>query len=261
MIYDLLKAYKKYLLTLYRPSTAEGYYKKLCTLFQGQCITATVKRLDIDAALNKLSQIKDKRAFSQYKNAFLHFCEFQAIELPTNTLERINELGKATRKKRRKLGELDYIQVDKKIKFLRNKRLRLSYQVMAATGLRVSELASISSTGYSITDAAINFDFIARGGTSEVITIIKTSYPKLYKDLVLLIKSTSQTQDKDMKIFYSAGYLQKKAKSLGFACHDLRRVFAKLEFKKSRSKATLMKKLRHKSLKATRLYLRSKIKV
>jgi len=81
--------------------------------------------------------------------------------------------------------------------------------------------------------------------------------PKLYQTLKENIINTPH----DTKIFYSANYLQRKAKGLGFTCHDLRRAFNKMEYKKHRSKSAVMKKLRHSNIKTTNIYLRSKVKL
>jgi len=130
MMYDLLRAYKAFLLKSFRPTTAEMFYKKLCILFEGQSISDTVGKLDIDKILNKLGQIKHKNYFSQYKNAFLHFCEFQGINLTNDCIERIKELETATRKKRRQLKSIEYSEMDNMIKRIRDKQLKLSYQTI-----------------------------------------------------------------------------------------------------------------------------------
>jgi len=259
MIYDLLKAYRVYLVEKMQPATAETYYKKLCLLFEGQSISDTVGKLDIDKILEKLGKIKYKSNFSQAKNAFLHFCEFQNIRLSAQTLEHIRELATGARKKYRKLKPILYSEIDKKIKRIRDKRLKLSYQTMIATGLRVAELSDIAPDNCQVTNDGIAFIFTARGGTKAVITVSATEHLKLYQDLQALIENTLESNSK--KLFYSANFLQRKAKALGFACHDLRRAFAKLEHKKYRNKDHVMDKLRHKSIKATNIYLRSKVKI
>ena len=257
MKYDLLSAYRDYLSELYRPSTADTYYKKLCTLFEGQSLIDTAHNLDIDRILDNLSTVKHKNRFSQFKNAFLHFCVFQNIVLSDDTLKAIEQIGKSTKKKHRKLKPVDFTQVDKKIKRIRNKKMKLSYQTIIATGLRISELASISQNNCTITDGEIIFTFVGKGGASEIVTIGAAEYSKLYHGLKELIQSTP----KDKKLFYSANYLQRQAKELGFACHDLRRAFAKLEYKKCRSKTVVRNKLRHSSIKTTNKYLRVLVKI
>jgi len=254
---ELLKAYKDFLLKGYARETASAYTKRLALLLKGQNVLDPVGKLDINMVMKKLEKIKYKNHFSQNKNALLHFCKFQNIQLTYETEKRIKELEQTTKKKRRKLKPVEYPTIDKKIKYIRNKRLKLSYQTMIATGLRVSELASISAEDCTIDDTSITFNFIAKGGNNEVVTLIAVENPKLYENLKIHIDDIST----DKKIFYSNGYLQSKAKELDFKCHDLRRAFAKLEYKKCKSKSAVKEKLRHSNLKTTNIYLRSKVKI
>ena len=257
MIYNLLGDYKDNLLMNgFRPSTVETYHKRLSHLFVGQPIEDTVNRLDFDKILNKLSTIKHKNYFSQSKNAFLHFCEFQNISLSSDTLRSIEKIEQGTRKKYRKLPPINYIEVDRKIKHIRNKKLKLSYQVMLATGLRVSELASITKNDFLVDSDMITLNFVGKGGRKELVTFQKSEYPKLY----LRIKEHVENVSSDKNVFYSAVYLMKNAKGLGFRCHDLRRIFAHLEYKKHKSKVKVKEKLRHTNMKNTNRYLRSKVK-
>ena len=258
MIYNLMSAYKDYLLLrAYRPSTAQTYYKRLCTILDGQSITNTVSQLDIKKVLDKLGTIKHKNYFSQSKNAFLHFCEFQNINLSADVLESIAELEKGTRKKYRKLSSIEYSQVDKKIKHIKNKKLKLCFQVMLATGLRVSELASITRNDCLVEDDAITLNFIGKGGKREVVALQATEhFFKLYQRLKEHIHITPP----DKKVFYSAVYLMNKASELGFKCHDLRRIYAHLEYKKCGAKIKVKEKMRHTNMKNTNRYLRSKVK-
>ena len=257
MLYDLLNEYKRHVVGTHQPATAQTYYKRLCSLFEGQSLFHTIEKLDIDKILGKLGEIKHKNYFSQSKNAFLHFCEFKGIKLSDKVLENIKELEQGTKKKYRKMKVTHYKSVDSKIKHSKNKKLKLSFQVMSATGLRVSELASLISANCTITADEITFSFIGKGGASEAVTLKKTDKPKLYENVKELIENTPPNK----KIFYSAIYLQNKAKEMGFRPHDLRRAYAKLEYKKTGSKTHVRDKLRHSSVKTTNIYLRSKIKI
>jgi len=211
----------------------------------------------MEKVLDKLGEIKHKNYFSQAKNALLRFCEFQGITLSFATMERIRQLEAGTKKKYRKHEVIYYSRMDKKIKHLKNQKLKLSFQVMVATGLRVSELAGITPDDCTIKDAGIAFSFVGKGGNREAATLCAVEYPTLYQRLVEHIESVP----KKKKIFYSVPYLQQKARELGFKCHDLRRVYAKLEYKKHRSKKEVMEKLRHSSPRTTNIYLRSKVKL
>jgi len=283
MMYDLLKLYKVFLMERYSRETSATYAKRLALLFKGQCVKDPVGNMDTDKILERLEQIKYKNHFSQAKNAFLHFCEFQGVNLPHDIKGRIRELEQKTIKKRRKLKGVEYRTVAKRIQYLRNKRLKLSYQVMIATGLRVSELASITLDDCMIDEAGITFCFIGKGGNDEALTLSSLDNARLCEQLkkhINILSSSSvfdkndkndkddkndendktfDKNDKNKKVFYSAVYLQTKARELGFKCHDLRRIFAKLEYKKCGSKEVVMKKLRHTNLKTTNIYLRSKV--
>ena len=257
MKYDLLKKYKDYLEKMYSHETARTYAIRLECLFEGQSLTNIISQLDIPKVISKLSEIKYKNHFSQSKNAFLHFCKFQNIVLDYEHLNTINRLEKHTHKKYRNFQALNFDEVNNKIKHIKNQKLKLSFQTMLATGLRVFELSQITPNQCFVSADEICFYFLAKGGKTEKVTIYKEDDSKLFVNLLELIEKTK----KDNKLFYSAIYLQINAKKLGFKCHDLRRAYAKIEYKKTKSKELVMEKLRHTSIKTTNIYLRSKIKI
>jgi len=267
MLYNLLQEYKSYLLKLEPPrprATAETYYKRLAALLAAQPAQDTARRLDVQMVLDKLSGIKYKNHFSQSKNAFLQFCAFQNIKLSGDTLAKIKELEDTTKKKHRKLKSIEYNHIDSKIKHLKNMKLKLSYQAMMATGLRVSELAGLMPNDCTVfvdenhpAENSITFSFIGKGRKNGTAVIKASDYPELHGRLKELIENTPTGK----KVFYSAIYLQKKATLLGFACHDLRRVFAKLEYQKCRNIAEVSRKLGHSNIRTTSIYLKSRIKL
>lgn len=257
MLYNLLADYRAWLETKHTHATAKAYYARMCTLLKGQPINDTVKRLNTDKILERLAELTHKNEFSQAKSALLHFCEFQNITLLTEVIERIRELETHTRKKYRKLKAVDYITIDNKIKHLKNERLKLSFQALVATGHRVSELAQITPAHCVVTDESLAFRFIAKGGKENTTIVFKSEYPEFYGRLKEWITHTNPQK----KMFYSAGYLQKQAKNMGFTCHDLRRACAKLEYQKSHSKKEVQEKLRHTNTKTTNLYLNSKVSI
>ena len=254
MLYNLLTDYKGYLGEFYRPNTVRIYYDRLCVLLATQNATAPL-RLDIDKVLEALATIKHKNTFSQSKNAFYHFCQFQHITLSETTKRKIKELEKKRHRRYRKSRVIHYKDILNAVHHIKNIKLRLSYQVMIATGLRVFELAQIKVNDCTITTEKMIFQFVGKGGNLETVTINKKDFPKLYKNLTTLIHTTQPHK----KVFYSAIYLQKKSKQLGFQCHDLRRIFARLEYNRTKSKEEVKKKMRHTQLKNTTIYLRSHI--
>lgn len=259
VMYDVLGAYRGYLMKScrLRPETARTYTNRLENLFEGQDIFYTVEKLDISKILDKLSAIKYKNYYSQSKNAFLYFLKFQKINLNEKQREKIEFLENNTHKKYRKHKKIVYQDVQKKIKHLRNTKLKLCYQTLLETGLRVSELSQITTSDCKIFNEEIYFSFIGKGGNKEVVLLKKQDNSKLYGDLKKKIEETAL----DKKIFYSAIYLQKNSIMIGCRCHDLRRICAKLEYKKTKSKESVMKKLRHTNIKTTDIYLKSKITI
>jgi len=285
MLNDTIDLYKEYLSSKFTTETTRTYMAHIKPLLAGQNLNFRADKLDIDKVIAILTEVKYKNNFAKYKNAFLHFCEFLDVTLNDDYLNQIKELEKGTKKKYRKSRNIDFESIDKKIKGLRNQKLKLSYQTMLATGLRVAELAQITKDdcliaddGSLITDDEICLSFIAKGGMPSTVTILKSEHPKLFGHLKALIKSSKH------KIFYSAIYLQINAKELGFTCHDLRRIYAKLEYQKAKAKRAkrpikdkgakevvetgaisakevVRDKLRHSSIKNTNIYLKSKVKV
>ena len=207
--------------------------------------------------ISNLQNVKYKNEFSQYKNALFYFLELQSITLTTSQLEQIKILETQTRKKYRKMDSAELVKIENTIKRLKNKKLKYSYQTLLSTGLRVSELAQIKKEDCTLSANQLIFSFIGKGGKQEQITFKREDNEKLFENLKELIKNTSL----DHKLFYSANYLQQNAKSYGFECHDLRRAYAKVEYKKSKSKDQVKEKMRHTNTKTTEIYLKSKVKI
>lgn len=257
MKYDVLRDYRGYLEESLRPETVRTYYNRLECLLEGQSLFDTLEKLDMQKVLDNLAKIKHKNHFSQSKNAFLYFLESQDITLDDKFQEQLDELEKNTRNKYRKPNNTDFNKTDKTIKHLKNQKLKLSYQTLLETGLRVSELSQLTKEDTIITDDAIQLSFTSKGGNKEEVTVHKEENFKLFNDLKERIKVTQENK----KLFYSSIYLQKKAKELEFTCHDLRRACAKIEYKKTKSKDAVRRKLRHTTIKTTNIYLKSKIKI
>ena len=255
MLYDVLASYREYLKTKYTHETARIYLARLEPLLEGQSLNLNADNLDVQKVMEKLAGIKYKNYFSQAKNAFLGYCEFLGVALADETMNQIEAIEEKCKEKYRRLEAIEFVMVDKKIKAIRNKKLKASYQTMLVTGLRVSELAQIAKSDSQFSEDEIIFFFIGKGGKPETVKIVRAEQPKLFNAL----KEITATLEPAQKVFYSAGYLQSHAKTLGFKCHDLRRICAVLEYKKLKSKNEVKKKLRHSSINNTNRYLRSKV--
>ena len=257
MKYELLNLFQNYLKNLFAKETVKTYTNRLDIILNGQSRTDILKSLNFDKILDNLANIKYKNHFSQSKNAFLHFCAFQNINLSEEVKQRMALLEDNTKKKHRRLKAVDFKQAEQRIKRIRNENLKLNFQTLTAIGIRVSELAGIIKEDCTITDNEINFAFVAKGGKKRVVILAKDKDPQLFERLKQLIEQTAPMS----KVFLSANYLQKNAVKYNFTCHDLRRAFAKRTYKATKSKKAVKVALGHTSIKTTNIYLRSKVKI
>lgn len=257
MKYDVLEKYKKFLSTKFRLTTVNTYYNRMDNLLEGQDLLTPLENLDMEMVFNNLTNIKYKNYFSQSKNALLYFLMFYNIPLDKSFQNKIEELEKKLVRKNRKLVGVQYSDVKNRINHIRNRKLRLCYQVMLSTGLRVSELSQIKKSDCIITDTEIIFCFTGKGGRKEQSILTKQEYSNVYRNLIMAIENIPD----DKKVFYSSNYLQQSCEGLGFHCHDLRRLYAKLECQKTKSKEKTKEKLRHTDMRTTEIYLNSKVKL
>ena len=231
----------------------------MAKLLEGDFLTNDSFKIDISSLISKLSHIHYKNQFSQSKNALLYFCKCYQISITNKQLKDIERLQKQTRKKYRKATKAEYPKIKRTINHLKNKKLKVSFLTMIETGLRVSELSQIKVSDCMISGEKIRFSFIGKGGKKAFSTISKKDNTPLYvclKDTILYYKGLDSK-----KLFYSSQYLQQKAKLYGFSCLELRRISAKLEYKKSKSKNQVKEKLRHANIKTTDIYLDSSVKM
>lgn len=218
-------------------------------------------KIDVSNLITKLAYIYYKNQFSQSKNALLYFCKYYQISITNKQLKDIERLQQQAKKKYRKATKAEYPKIKRTISHLKNKKLKVSYLTMIETGLRVSELSQIKIEDCHICDEEIRFSFIGKGGKKAFSTISKKDNPSLY---VCLKDTIFYYRDKGLgskRLFYSSHYLQQKAKLYGFTCIDLRRISAKLEYQKSKSKHQVRNKLRHVKIKTTDIYLDSSVKM
>lgn len=255
MKYNMLRGYDKYLMERYSKDTARTYRTRLNFLLEEQFLIDTYTDIDFEKVIKQFEKVKYKNYFSQCKNAFFHFTEFQGKTFNSEEMRKIKELEQKTHKKYRKRKEINYQEILKSINNQKNQKLKLSFLTMLNTGLRVSELAQITPQLCQLNDKII-FNFIGKGGKKETVTLLKSDNKELFEKLVNYIEKV----DVNKKLFYSAIYLQENAKNLGFKCHDLRRIYAQLKYKETRDKNEVRKKLRHVNIKTTNIYLKCKIK-
>lgn len=233
----------------------------MAKLLEGDYLINDSSQIDVSSLISKLSHIHYKNQFSQSKNALLYFCKCYHINIDNKQLKDIERLQQRTKRKYRKSTKAEYPKIKRTIDRLKNKKLKVSYLTMIETGLRVSELSQIKVSDCMISDKKIGFSFIGKGGKKAFSTISKKDNTPLYmclKDTILYYRDKGLGSK---RLFYSSQYLQQKAKLYGFSCLDLRRISAKLEYKKSKSKNQVKEKLRHTKIKTTDIYLNSPVKM
>jgi len=249
MKYDILEDYKLYLLNKYSEKTAKQYFNCVDRLLKQQQFSEP-QAIDIESALLKLKNIEYANSFSQYKNALINYGEFAGLKLRKFKNE-------TKRKKYRKLPERDLKDITAKINKIRDKKLMLSYKLMLATGLRVAELSNITALDVQKSiDGGYVMSFVAKGGERQQVEVLKP-YAWICKHLQDVLNEKQSNE----KLFYSERYLQEQAQKRGFACHDLRRAFAKITYQDSKSMEHTREKMRHKRVNETKIYLNSKINV
>ena len=253
MKYSAFILYRAWLSKKYTTATADTYCKAIDYLLKEQLLL-DCRKMNIDSVVTKLKAMKYKNQYSKYKSAFILFCEFLDIKLSDIVISELQTMNTEKIKKRRRLKQTNLKDIKNRIKTIRDKKLKLSYETMLTSGLRVSELSQIKKEDCSINDNSIVMWFCAKGGNKESVVI---SDKRIIDKLKDLINST----ENNAKVYYSSNYLQTKARELGFMCHDLRRAFAKVSYQKYKDINKVTELLRHKNTNNTMIYLNSKIKI
>lgn len=203
--------------------TVKQYRFWVVRLLQKQFFTE-FDEIDFDDMLKELEvSTKNRNESSQAKNALLNFVEFSKRQV------KIPQLGEPKKRRYRKRKNRKLKEINSKINVIPDKKLLLSYKVMLSTGLRVGELASIKMQDIQLDEnSGYTLWFVPKRGGLDKVTI---SSDKQYicKGIAELLR----TQEIENKVFYSVGYLQSNARVRGFACHDLRRAFAKITYKEN----------------------------
>ncbi len=254
--YNTLSDFHDFLLRGCAPSTAATYKKAVDFLLDEQYLIDWTD-MDINSVIDKLQGMKYKNQYSKYKNAFLKFCDFLDIKLSNDILLKLDIANLDKKKKYRKMEPRKLEDIKNHLRGCKDKKLKLSYETMLATGLRVSELSQIKKTDCIVSNNNVQFFFTGKGQKKESVTINKADNMKLYTNLVELITGASESK----KVFYSTNYLQTKASDMGFNCHDLRRAFAKITRKNNKDINVVKDAMRHTSTKNTKIYLNSKIDI
>lgn len=155
-----------------------------------------------------------------------------------------------------KMNEATYL---KKINRLNNERLKLALRLQHKSGLRISEIASLSREDI-IFDENNEIRVLVRNGKGGKARAVDVNHDEwLFRRLQMHLEPFAEAE----KVFYSSSYLKKKATALGIPTHDLRRINSRERFRNQRgtgesrrsARREVQKQLGHESPKTTNAYL------
>lgn len=258
MKYDILTPFRKFLNSeIKNKNTADRYYQAVNSLFRDAQFDGldSFTQADIEERLKK---IKSANAYSAAKNGLLWLKRFDDnLQLPPQEFFKKSARGK--RKTRTKPnGIIRGDTVTRKINALRDKKLKLAYRLILASGLRVSEAAALEKGDIAIDGEEITINVRhGKGGSNGMVKCRPDTY------LADQLKTYLADMDTEERPFYAAETMIGHAGELGIECHDLRRMAAVLHRQESiaagmsREKANtaVQQFLRHTKFETTRRYL------
>lgn len=206
-----------------------------------------------------IRELATKNDVSAAKRGFELFAEcFPELSLP----DKLGEISKDKYNyRKRRFKTLKREKLYRQINSERKERLRYSYRLMLATGMRVSEVAQLTRQDIEITEN--NIECYVKNTKSGVPATIVCQEAYLAERLPKLL---SDMEDAD-KVFYSKHTIGKAAGKQGFECHDLRRVFGRNKYEELKPECgshyetvgKVREHMRHSSCRTTLKYLRRKI--
>lgn len=221
MKYDILSAFREYLYGAVKSrKTADRYYFAVDKLLSG-CQFDDLAELssgDIEAKLEKCS---GKANFSAAKNGLLHLKKFDgSLSLPSE--EFFAEQSRHKRNRSKKPAKTLYLDTtNRKINAIKDKKLKLAYRLMLASGLRVNEAAQLTKDDILINGENITVNVLhGKGGSNGTVECMQDPY--LAKELPLFLEDKPSGEP----VFYAQSTMRRRANELGLECHDLRRIAA-----------------------------------
>jgi integrase len=220
---DYLENFREYLIKSKIPkNTVKNYSTELKNAFLGQEFS-NINEINIEKIEKHLKNIKSKKSANNLKIALKKFKElnndFKYDEFYIDL-----ESSKKSHIRLTKFKKPLYLaSTMHKINALDNERFKMAYKLMLNGALRSDEAGNIKKEDINIKDNDIEINIKhGKGGFSRKIKLIDPKY--FNENLAKYLKLFSAGEN----IFYSANYMQKKAKDLGFMCHDLRRASSQI---------------------------------
>lgn len=177
MKYDILSAFREYLYSsLSNRKTADRYYfavDKLLSDYQFDDL-AELSSGDIKAKLEKCS---GKANFSAAKNGLLHLKRFDS-RLPLPDKDFFTTQSRSRKSHSKKPAKTLYLDTtSRKINAIRDKKLKLAYRLMLASGLRVNEAAQLTREDFLIDGDNLSVRVLhGKGGSNGTVKCMKDAY-------------------------------------------------------------------------------------
>lgn len=238
-------------------NTRDKYYFAVDRLFK-KLQFDKLDELNKEQIEQELAKIKGKDKFSAAKNGLKHLRNYDnSFQLPEENFFKEQSQKRRNHSIKGK-KTIIYDETLRKINAIRNKKLKLGYRLMLASGLRVFETSQLEKDDIEIKNDKIYITVKhGKSGSNGIVECLKDSY--LLKELPAYLKDFADGE----KIFYSAKTIKNKANELNIECHNLRRIAA-ITYKKEQKKEgktsieaddSTREFLRHERFSTTKRYL------
>lgn len=243
-----------------KANTRQRYTSHLRCLLKKRQLTGLdqLSSIDVSAFLKSLPH---GYLVKQHINAFKYFQQFVGGRLQYSSAFSAFAKDKPNLPPVSAWEPFDYDKVCRKINGMRNRKLKTAYRLMLHTGMRESEVASITKAQITFTATGVNIHLNDTKNNHEV--DICCDNPYILDSLPGLI---GKLQDGD-RVFHCARVLREHALAYGFMCHDLRRAAVQDNYRENlesmpprEAKRKTADEMRHSSTATTSIYLSRKIK-
>jgi integrase len=223
---DYLDIFKKHINSkIPNKNTRKNYIYEINKAFSNQEFN-DIKDFDYIKLKNYVENIKGKRSASTLKHALREFSKvFEDFDYSSNRRFLVREIKNKTHKRLTRWDPFKISTAMRKVNSLRDKKLKLGYRTIFATGLRVEEVSNLRKKDIVFKDGKL-FVFVERGKNNKqrMAEAIKDNYlENSLKEYIKLLKD-------DDRLFYKKDYIIEKAVDMKFMTHDLRRAFSKIIF-------------------------------
>lgn len=221
MKFDILSAYRQHLQsTIKNRNTADRYYFAVVKLLENYQFDS-LGEINREALESELMKCRSKNDFSAAKNGLLQLHSFDnRLNIPSSNFFKEQSLKKRNRSKRpAKTLYLDTIT--RKVNAVKDEKLKLSYRLMLASGLRVGETSQLTKEDITIEGESITVNVrYGKGGSNGRVECMNDAY------LAGRLQNFLEDKEDQEKLFYAQSTLRQKANDLGLECHDFRRIAA-----------------------------------